>query len=171
MIARLKDCLSETARRRLIESLVISRLAYGIGIWGNTCPTQIAKVQVCLNMAARFVTGDKMTTRKDDLMRKCNWLDAWDMIEYYSLTLLWKATRWNSPENLNEKLGRDENGILTTDNPRLLITRQAFRANSVSKWNDLPLELRTENNIGRFKRILKTWLRERRENNHTLDPG
>ena len=125
--------------------------------------------------ASTWLQGLSLVTR-EPLGRMTSWgnVTGWMPVTWLSTTPWHYSGRpldGTTPENLNEKLGREENGILTTENPRLLITRQAFRANSVSKWNDLPLELRTENSIGRFKRTLKTWLRERREDNQRLDPG
>ena len=162
MLSRLKDCLSQSARKRLMESLVLSKLTYAVSIWGNTSYSQLAKAQVCINMAARFVTGDCMSTSKAALMSKCDWLDIWELTEYHSLTQIWKATRWNSPPYLNEKIVPQENGILTTREPRLLLTKEAFLQNSISRWNNLPMEVRTDNNLGRFKRTLKIWIKDRR---------
>ena len=170
MLTRLRDSLSRKARLRLIDSLVISRLVYGITLWGNTTNNYLVKAQVCLNMAARFVTGDRKTTRKEDLMTNCDWLDIWELTEYHSLTQIWKATRWNSPHHLSEMIRTEENGLLTTREPRLQLTRELFRHKSIRNWNNLPMELRTENKLGTFKRTLRCWLKDRRRHNDDLAP-
>ena len=170
ILSRLRDCLSMTARKRLMESLVLSRLTYAISIWGNTCHSQLVKTQVCINMAARFVTGDRISTSKATLMSKCDWLDIWELAEFHSLTQVWKATRLNSPSYLNDRIVQLENGILTTSEPRLLLTKEAFLHNSIHRWNNLPMEIRTEYNLPRFKKTLKTWIKDRRSITSDLVP-
>ena len=53
MITRLKDNISMKARLHLVNSLVISMLAYLISLWGNTTPNQVRKVQICLNLVSK----------------------------------------------------------------------------------------------------------------------
>ena len=92
MLTRLKDSLSMKARRQLADSLVISKLTYLICLWGNTTTNQQRRAQVCQNIAARFVTGDRKSVSMNTLMSRCNWLDVRKLTEYYSLVQLCKAT-------------------------------------------------------------------------------
>ena len=55
MLQKLRNSLSERARKQLMESLIISRLTYGISLWGNTTNNYVAKAQICLNLAGRYV--------------------------------------------------------------------------------------------------------------------
>ena len=107
-------------------------------------------------------TGRNKKDRISEIMEACDWLTVRELTEYHSMTTLWRATRWNTPVYLRDRLEDDVNGIMVTKPPRLLLTREAFRCNSVNSWNNLPMEIRTEDNLGRFKRNLKTWLKDRR---------
>ena len=169
MLYRLRNCLSEKARKHLVESLVISRLTYGISLWGNTTNNYVQKAQICLNLAGRYVTGNRRTTNIRTLMYNCDWLDVKELTEYHSMTQLWKATRWNLPTYLRNMLENEEDGIITTKPPRLLLTKEAFRCNSITNWNNLPMEIRTEQKLSRFKRNLKTWLKDRRSEGQEPD--
>ena len=81
MLTRLSDSLTEKVRKHLVESLVISRLTYGISIWGNTTANYLKKSQIFLNLAARLVTGAEKTTSVKELMRRCDWLNMeWNTI-------------------------------------------------------------------------------------------
>ena len=51
---------------------------------------------------------------------------------------------------------------LETSTPRLLITAQSYRWQTVSNWNALPESMRTELSLERFKRQLRNWMKDRR---------
>ena len=82
----------------------------------------------------------------------------------------WKGCRWKLPVYLSEKFEILENGIVMTDEPRLLLTSETFRWKTTSRWNNLPMELRTELRLKRFKLDLKKWIRDRREVQDELEP-
>ena len=135
-----------------------------LSLWGNTCPTMVNKAQVIMNSAARMVLNKKKSTKQTILMDKCNWLNLTETIEYQSLVQLFKTLRWNSPVRLSSQFSTEEDGIVTTSQPRLLLTSRAWRHKTTVNWNNLPNELRIETiNITKFKTKLKRWIRDRRE--------
>ena len=163
MISRLASNMGFKARLHLTNSLVISRLSYMICIWGNTTPNYITRAQIVLNMAARVVTQkDKFTSQKT-LMNECGWLNIRELTMYHSLTQLWKTVWWHIPGHLDDRISiTDDNNTLMTSKPRLQITMNGYRQQSVKNWNLLPAQLRTEKNISRFKKGVKNWLAELR---------
>ena len=66
---KLQNYLSEEKKTRLqlVNTLVISRLGYGICLWGNTTENNIRRGQIALNIAGRFVTGWGRTASKKSL--------------------------------------------------------------------------------------------------------
>ena len=159
MLAKIRRNISW---KQLIDSLILSKLTYLICIWGNTMENQTRRAQVCLNSAARYVTGDRRPVSKNKLMKNCGWLDVSKLTEYYSLIQIWKAARWGIPYYLKENIDEEENGILMSDKTRLLLTADAFRAKTIVRWNNLPMELRTELRIKHFKQNLRSWIIDRR---------
>ena len=162
LISKLARNMSFKARLHLTNSLVISRLTYMICIWGNTTPNYITRAQVVLNAAARVVTQrDKFTSQKI-LMKECGWLTIRELTIYHSLTQLWKTVWWHIPGHLDDRITRTDDNTLITANPRLQITLKGYRQQSVLNWNSLPIQLRTEKNITRFKKGIKNWLADLR---------
>ena len=130
-LSRLADSLSFKVRLQLANSLVLSKICYGICIWGHTTHNYLRKAQILLNQTSRFVTGLDRSTRKSILMKRCNWLDIAQLTEYYTLIQAFKTVKWGIPESFNNRIQVDEDGILTTRNPRLLLTSSSYKYKAV----------------------------------------
>ena len=164
LIGRLyKIChnMSRKARAQVVTSLVVSKLSYGIALWGNTSNNYKIKAQVVLNSAARLVTKLPKYTRQTDLMSELEWLDIENLTTYHSMLYTWKSYRMGTPYYLTERIQNSPDDRLSTKRPRLLLTARSFRWNSVITWNSLPDDLRQETNLKRFKKQLKTLLRNK----------
>ena len=165
LISRIGTNMSRTARLKLANAHVTSRLSYMICLWGNTNDSLIKKIQVVQNLAARMITGDPRTTRQKELLEKVNWMNVKNLTEYHSLCQIWKLKKFEKPLNLWNKIELLDDNKLSTKKPRLQLTSQTFRCKSIIQWNKLPDNLRSEITIKRFKINLKKWLKER-----TLNP-
>ena len=162
-ISRISSNMSQKCRLKLVNCLIMSRITYGICIWGNSSETSLSRIQTIQNLAARLVTGMPKRTRQLDLLKECNWMKMSDLTEYFSLLQLWKTIRLNSPRYLARKLDIDMEQLITTTNPRLNLTNNSFRWKTVAAWNGLPEDLRMEDHLPRFKKTLKKWIRERHD--------
>ena len=163
MLHRLGNNISMKARLQLVNSLVMSRVIYMICIWGNTCSSQIKKVQTLQNLAARLVTGARKTDRQNDTLKKCQWMNIRNLTTYHSLCQLWKTVWWRVPVHLDEKITRLPDNRLQTVPPRLLQTSWAYRWKTIQNWNDLPDSLRSEPSLVKFKTCLKRLLKDRQD--------
>ena len=76
MLTKIKASLSTKTRLKLVNALIISKMSYGICLWGNTSTNFVTRAQVTLNMAGRFITGCSKLTRITDIMKACSWLDV-----------------------------------------------------------------------------------------------
>ena len=161
-LSSLKNVLSFKAKLQLTNALLISRLTYLICIWGNTTNNVVKKAQVVQNMAARFVTGCRRSTNQKILMSRCSWLNIAELTEYYYILQFWKTLRWDKPVYLRDRLQEEDGDYISTDIPCLQITAGAFRAKMTHRWNALPLHLRTEHFISRFKTGLKNLILDKR---------
>ena len=166
-IYSLRNCLSRKAKLQLANSFVVSKMLYICCLWGNTNNTQLQRVQVCLNAAARFVLNAGKLTRQEELMEGCNWLNVLEMAQFNSLVQLWKVLRWQIPEFMMERVLLLDDNTVWTENPRLLLTAQAWRVRTANYWNNLPEYLRTEMRLKTFKLQLRRWIVEGRN----VEPG
>ena len=170
MITKIKDSLSKKALLHLVNALILSRISYGICIWGNTNQSLQKQVQILINSAARLITQKNKMTRQTTLLDECGWLPIHLMIEKYSLTQMWKTIWWKIPMYMDEKIQRRPENKIETTPPRLLLTARSYRWTTVNNWNKMPRMLREEDNLVTFKRQLKTWMLERtKEEDHLLD--
>ena len=79
------------------------------------------------------------------------------------LMQVWKAATLGMPAYLRDRLTEEGNGVLETEEPRLLLIASAFRARSIGKWNNLPMELRTKMRLQHFNRNPKTLAEEQKD--------
>ena len=168
---KLKDSLSFKARLHPVNSLILSRLTYGICLWGHTITNHIRKAQILLNQAGRFVTGEGRMTSSSSLMRQCGWMNISTLTEYYSLMQIYKTVRWNTPALIRDRMDINEDLLILTGAPRLLLTANSYRYKAVGYWNSLPLDMRQETKIGRFKCSLKKWLLDRQNSGNAPQVG
>ena len=138
MLFRMKDKLSQKVRLQLTNSLVISKITYGICLWGNTTPNYIRKAEILLNSAGRFVTRNIWTTRQTTLMSLCGWLDITELTAYHSLLQMFRTVRWGVPKYLKDKITINEEDKISTKAPRLQLTASSYRIKTVENWNKLP---------------------------------
>ena len=170
-LSKLKNTISKKGKLHIVNGLIVSRILYGIGIWGNTSENITKKVQICLNKCVRYVLGCNKYTKEVEMMNECNWLNVSELTEYFSILQLWKVLRWKSPKYLREKFSIEEEEVVRTDVPRLKITREAWRTRTKDRWNKLPYELRTETCISKFKKCLKRHIGQKRGHENTRLAG
>ena len=70
-------------------------------------------------------------------MKACNWLTVSEMVDYYSLTAMWKITRLQAPEYMSKIITLDEEHKIVTDTPRLKNTKSSFRWRTQKVWNKM----------------------------------
>ena len=150
--------LPKTSRLMLTNGLFMSKLCYLLQIWGSASKNLLKKVQVTMNKAARFVTGWSKRTNTTILMKACNWLLIEELISYQSMISLWNILHKKVPIQIFEQLTLDNDFIVTTNAPRLLLTSNSFKYRSIGKWNQLDLNIRNELSFPRFKKSLKNWI-------------
>ena len=167
---RLQDSLSPRVKLLLVNSLVISKLTYGISLWGHGTSNHLRRAQILLNQAGRFITGMGRTARSSDIMTKCSWLNIRELAIYHTLLQFFKTVRWGSPSPMRQRVKIDDDNLISTERPRLLLTKGSYRAQSASLWNSLPGTLRTETSVSQFKILVKRWIIERRDSETDMDP-
>ena len=165
----LRHVLSRKAKLQLVNSLILSRLIYGISLWGNTTANQKMKVQVVLNRAARFILDKPKKTRQTELMTQCNWLNVNELTRYHSLLQMWKVIRLQVPKYLVDRFRVDGEDRVDTNPPRLQLTELSWRCATSESWNNLPTILREERSMRCFKKCLRRQIID--ERSEEREPG
>ena len=155
--------MPKKTRLLLANGLIISRVLYLIPMWGGLPNTETRKIQVLLNKTAQFVTGLSSRTRTKTLMTECDWLYATELVKYHSLVHMWRIVRLGTPYYLRKEIKIDEDNILSTNNSRITLVKNAFKWRTVKEWNELNPILRAEMSIRIFKKTLRKHLIESRQ--------
>ena len=162
-IQQVGKMLPKASRKLLAEGLVISKLYYIMSQWGGTTNNNIMKAQRLQNKVARWITGSGKRTRISTLMEQVGWFTILEQVKIHSLTQIWKIINLARPELLRENIELTEDNLISTNKPRLQLTKLGFLWRTSKYWNNLPLDLRMTKTLPGFKRKLKNWTKERRE--------
>ena len=148
-------------RMKLCNALIISRLIYGIQIWGLYTPSLCNAAQIVQNQAARWIFKLSKSTKIIELLRVTNWLSIYQLTKFHSLLSLWKIVRLGKPERLLQKLkhGHSQRRIrderLQCERPRLQMTERRWRIDTIMEWNLLPAEIRSCTKPAQFRKRLR----------------
>merc|ERR1712105_329572 len=97
-------------KKRLADGVIMSRLTYGIAIWGlNAAKTTINKVQIVQNLTMKWVTGIKIGISTKQLLDKLGWLSIYQLAIYHSVLLYWKVKNKQEPSRIVELLQLSQN--------------------------------------------------------------
>ena len=162
MLSQLSENISLKGKLQLFNCLAMSKLSYGISIWGHSTDTHVRKVQTVQNIAARLITGRGRRTRQSLLLSDCSWLNVREWTKYHSILQMWKTVRWETPRYVRRQILIGTDGKLTTTFPRLQIVAGTYRWVTINDWNEMSEDLRMEDRIGTFKKCLKSWIIEGR---------
>ena len=106
-------------------------------------------------------------TRTDTLMKTNDWLNVREMIFYHGAIQIWKMIYTGKPRHLARKLETNVDQEVIITEPRLQFTERTFIYRSSKNWNEIPAETRMIVTISKFKKSLKKWIKDRR--NQTPD--
>ena len=164
-IANIRKCLS-TIVCKIIHALVMSRLDFGNAMFYGLPETQLRKLQMIQNSAARLITGTRRRDHITPVLFSLHWLPVRQRIESKLLLLVFRAVHHLCPVYLSSivipytptrTLRSADQHLLTI--PRYHLERYGRRAFSVAGptlWNTLPPAIRQANSVAVFKSLLKT---------------
>ena len=92
-IAAIKKCLPTTACKTIIHALVMSRLAldYSNTMFYELLETQLRKLQMVQNSAARLITGTRRRDHITPVLFSLHWLPVRRRIKFKLLLLVFRA--------------------------------------------------------------------------------
>ena len=168
-IASIKKYLNVSSLKTLVHNLVISRLDYCNSLYYALPNTQLSRIQMILNRAARLISGCSHIDRITPILIDLHWLPVRARIVYKICVLTYQTLNTGKPLYLYQLL---RPFVLPTliqvrhslefrlEEPR---TRthwgtRAFSSCAPRLYNSLPLDLRLSSNIAAFKSKLKTFI-------------
>ena len=122
-IATIRKCLSTTACKTIIHALVVSRLDFGNAMFYGLPETQLRKLQMIQNSAARLITGTRRRDHITPVLFSLHWLPVRQRIELKLLLLVFRAV------------------------PSRAVGRRAFSVAGPTLWNALPPAVRLANSV------------------------
>ena len=150
-----------SVRKTITEGIFNSTLLYCLPLFGGIDKGMLKELQTLQNRAARLVCGAPPRSNRSELFNTLKWLTVNQMIVYSTLVSVFKIRRVKQPEYLARHLCRESrNGRIMVSNPGISITADSFCFRGPSYWNRLPRDLRSQEKIGSFKRLLRNWVVE-----------
>ena len=161
-IGRIRNFLTNKHTEMLVHA-VISRLDYCNSLFFSISKSNIYKLQKVQNAAARLVARKRKRDSISNTLKELHWLPVESRVIFKILLLVFKCLHGMCSENLISKLKYkkyncrpDDHLKLETRKVSTKYGRRTFEYAGPRLWNSLPLHLRTEEDLGRFKGKLKT---------------
>ena len=164
-IGRISNSLEQQHIERLVHSVISSRLDYCNCVFMNINKQHINKLQRVQNAAARLVLGKRKRDSATQALRQLHWLNVDARIVFKVLLLVYKMLYGMIPIDLGLRYkvfnGRpDKVLLLQTPNFKTAHGKRIFAYHASRLWNALPANVRSEENVDKFKKSVKTILFE-----------
>ena len=178
VLKRLRKYMSDSKFRIMVHGIFISKLTYGISVWGGVWGLQsydeenrkcvaiskedMRKLQVLQNTVMRLMTGLDVRTSTADLCNRSNLLSVHQLVAYHSVNQVYKIYHTQRPAYHYDRLfsvDRRRNNAMRIDF-NLSLGRTSFFYYASRLWNNLPVELRMCASYDAFKFGSRMWIRD-----------
>lgn len=156
MINRIRHLLDYSALSIVINSLVFSKLFYCSSIWSGTSKSNISKLQLVQNFAARILSGKKKYEHITPTLKLLRLLPISDALYLRDATLMYKCMNSLAPHYLVSMFAKrsdvhDRNTRNCKDlqipKCRTVTAHQCFSYRGVKLWNSIPSELKDKKHL------------------------
>ena len=97
---------SYNTRVKLANGCIMSKIIYGIQVWGLHCrPSSLKKVQSVQLNTLKWVTGRYCDGLKV-LLNTTGWMSVYQLAIYHSLVLYWKVMTHKKPDRLTRRISK-----------------------------------------------------------------
>ena len=130
--------------------------------------TQLSKLQLVQNKAARLITLTSRRTHIQPVLMSLHWLPVVARINFKVLLLVYKALLGTAPKYISELLvqyqpprrlrSSSQAMLQVLKSHRVTVGDRAFSVFAPKAWNCLPHHIRQSSTIEKFKTSLKTYL-------------
>lgn len=166
-IVRIKKCLSNDALKTVVHAFISSKLDYCNSLLAGIPECVMKKLQYLQNSAARVVTDTRKNDHITPILKELHWLPVRSRVDFKILLLTHKALHDKAPPYISDMLSYKEGRQSRSTKLKLLMVPRtkcvtfgdrAFSVYAPTKWNQLPLEIRSIDCVEKFKSALKTHL-------------
>ena len=115
------------------------------------------------NKAAQITLSMPPRSHRDHMFDRLKWLTVNQLIVYHTLLSIHRIKKNGEPEylaNILEKSSRQVVGGIIVENIKQELVRKSFTFRGAEQWNKLPMNLRIETRLSKFKQGLKVWVAE-----------
>ena len=163
MVLEIRKVITKEQTEILVHSVISSKLDYCNSLLINTSQANLFKLQKVQNTAARLVVQGRKRDGMSKVLRDLHWLKIESRIIFKILLLTYKRIKGLCSQNLRIEYKAyncrpQDYLLLETKAAKTKYGKRTFDYAAPRLWNALPLELRKEENIDKFKGQLKTIL-------------
>ena len=151
-LRRIRNTLDLTTAKTIATSLIHSRLDYCNSLFLNLPHTQLHRLQLVLNSAARAVSKTRKFNHISPVLKSLHWLKINQRIQYKIISLTYNILQTQQPSYLYTFLSPQSHNntrsssVITLARPSttssLKITNRSFSHHAPVLWNSLPLDMR-----------------------------
>ncbi len=168
VLAKAKHVLDQKSLYILYNSLILPYLEYCIEAWGNTYKTTLQSLSILQKRAMRIIHNVRYGAHTNDLFFKSKTLKFFDLVEYKSAQVLYKARNYLLPKNIQKMFHDREGGYNLREQLNLKVrsvhtTKKSFCISicGVKLWNRLSTEIKNISSIILFKKRHKEMILQR----------
>jgi hypothetical protein len=169
-IRRIRKYLTRDVTESLVNALVTSKLDYCNSLLYGIANVHLSKLQRVQNAAARLIVGLPRYSSITPVLFSLHWLPVRFRVNFKVLLLTFKCLHCLAPKYLSDLVSvitptrynlRRHKGILlcpASAKCKITLGDRAFQSAAPKLWNELPIDLRQETALLKFKTLLKTHL-------------
>ena len=166
-INRIKHLLDKKTLLLLLSSFIFSRLFYCSTVWSNTSNSNLKKLQLVQNFAARLTLGLRKFDHISEGLKSLKWLNVKDRLFLNDAVKVHRCLQDKAPEYLEGKFvkrqevsGRNTRHSATLNLPLCRLTKgqRSFTYRGAKVFNSLPDDLKTVQCSNAFKQRLRNRL-------------
>lgn len=167
-MAAIRRILDEKSAQVAAHAFITSHLDYGNSLFYGLPKEQINKMQLVQNAAAKVVMRKRKFDHISDDMKNMHWLPIEARIKYKIALLTWKCLHGMAPKYLSDLINYKEEVhdkrppykqiLYVPKTKQATCGDRAFQKAGPELWNNLPVDIRSIENIESFKKKLKTFL-------------
>ena len=167
-IGKIRKYLTTEATQLIVHSLVISRLDTCNSLLYGLPQSQLRRLQLVQNTAARLITLTKKRSHITPILIDLHWLPVEQRIEFKILTFVFKSLNGLAPSYISELLHTYIPGRTGLRSANLHLLQELRSSNSFGDrsfvicapklWNNLPTHIKNCTTLDSFKSLLKTHL-------------
>ena len=165
-LSAIRKSLDYESAKTAAHAFVTARLDYGNSLLYGLPSTEIKRLQLIQNAAARVVAKVRKYDHITPIRKKLHWLPIKSRIDFKILLLTWKALHGQAPCYLSDLLSiQTYNRELRIGSQNLLKVPKTYKSTCGDRafekaaphlWNSLPEKIRSIENLESFKSQLKT---------------